>query len=242
MNRHGIVAYIICFIIIFTLTGCAKYPTTPVQSSRQLIITLTVRGQIEPEDTVDPSFSRHYFIAIDNDNDPNTGPLAAFYPPYGGTGWVTSEDAQDSIGLTSFIQYDTDNPLGYIYGVLSGSYFLNRTSPLPIISAQLLDGGSSVRFVIDFSQLATDDIPADDITQLNINFITTNALPTGSNQYVEGREIDGLGPSGQEYITIPTTTDQIFQDDDEDSPNLVPSDPDLDIIHWQVEVQTVSSG
>lgn len=241
MNKFRIIALITSTIIIlYTLPGCSKYPTTPVTTGRQLVITLKVRGQISTTESVYPGLVHHYFVAIDNDNNTSTGPLAAFYSPYGGTGWVTSQDAAHSVGMTSFIEYDADNPIGYAYGVLSGSYFLNRTSPQPLVNVELLDS-STIRFTIDFSQIATTAILAEDITQLDINFITTNALPTSAGQIVNGREIDGLGPAGQDYITISTTTDQTYSGDDTDSSNLVPSDPDLDIISWQVEVQTVAS-
>ena len=230
----------IAFALLFTLSGCAKFPNTPVTTGKQLVITLQVRGRINPLDPAEPNISRHYFVAIDNENNPNTGPLAALYPPYGGTGWVTSQDALHSVGLTSFIQYDATNPEGYIYGVLPGSFFLNRTSPQPPISYEILDGGSALRFVVDLSQIATATIPTDQIRQININFITTNALPN-ANDVVESRQIDGLGPSGQDYVTIDTTTDRIYTDTDTDAPNLIPTDPDLDIVSWTVEVQTVNT-
>ncbi len=124
--------------------------------------------------------------------------------------------------------------------MLPGSYFLNRTSPQPPISYELLDGGSAIRFIIDFSQIATAAIPADQIRQLNINFITTNALPN-SNELVSSRQIDGLGPSGQDFVNVDTTIDRTYTDTDIDAPNLTLSDPDLDIESWTIEVQTVSS-
>ncbi|MCE5198925.1 MAG: hypothetical protein ABFD54_14355 [Armatimonadota bacterium] len=235
------IVIIICVaVVLSTLTGCAKFPSTPAVTNRQLVITLKVRGSINPLDASQPLINRHYFVAIDNDNDPNTGPLAALYPPYGGTGWVTSQNAQASVGLTSFIQYDAQNPEGYVYGVLPGSFFLNRTSPQPTIRTEIIEGGSAIRFTIDFSQIATTAIPADQIQQLDINFITTNALPNG-NQYIEGREIDGLGPAGQDYITISTNTDRAFTDEDTDAGNFTVTDSDLDIVSWTIEVQTVSS-
>jgi hypothetical protein len=241
MNTIRIISFIIVVAILSTLTGCAKFPSTPPTTGKQLVITLKVRGNINTVDPTSPGFARHYFIAIDNDANDNTGPLAALYPPYGGTGWVTSQNASDSVGLTSFIEYDSDNPQGYVYGILPGSYFLNRTSPQPPIRTELLDGGSAIRFTIDFNQIATANIPADLIQQLNINFITTNAITTSGGQYISGREIDGIGPAGQDYVTISTTTDRIFTDDDIDAGNMIPTDPDLDIISWQIEVQTVSS-
>lgn len=219
--------------ILFTLAGCAKFPSTAPTTGKQLVLTLKVRGRINVSD---PNY--HYFIAIDNDGDPNTGPWAAVVPPYGGNGWVTSQDAAHSKGLTSFIQYDASNTEGYIYGVLPGSYFLNVSSPQPPITAQLLDGGATLQVVVDLSQVATSSIPVDSIKQLDINFITTNALPVNGD-YVAGRIWDGLGPSGQNYVDVDTTTDRLYYGYNSDGPGV--SDPDLDISYWSVEVQTVQS-
>lgn len=224
--------------ILSTLTGCAKFPAGGARSGKQLVLTLKVRGTINPIDPADPSIRRHYFIAIDNDGDPNTGPWAAIFPPYGGNGWVTSADANHSIGLTSYVQYDAANPQGYVYGILPGSFFLNVTPPQNPIRAELLEGGSTLRVVIDFSQIATKQIPLDQIKQLDINFITTNALPL-TGEFVPGRVWDGLGPSGKNYVTVDTTNDRLYYDYNSDGPAV--TDPDLDIVYWSVEVQTVSS-
>lgn len=224
--------------ILLTLAGCAKFPAGPTRSSKQLVLTLRVRGAINPTDPGDPSISRHYFIAIDNDGDPNTGPWAAIFPPYGGNGWVTSADAEHSVGVTSYVQYDATNSPAYIYGILPGTFFLNVTPPQTPIRAELLEGGSTLRVVVDFSQIATAAIPIEDIRQLDINFITTNSLPL-TGEFVANRIWDGLGPSGKDYVTVDTTTDRLYYDYNADGPAV--TDPDLDIVYWSVEVQTVSS-
>ena len=239
MSLIRAITCIIATTILLTLTGCAKFPTTPPTSGKQLVLTMTVRGRIEPIDNLDPGITRYYFIAIDNDNDDNTGPWAAIFPPYGGNGWVTSVDAVNSVGMTSFAEYDAANPDGFIYDVLPGSFFLNTSSPEPPIRSELLEGGTTLRFIVDFTQIATSAIPSDDITSLNINFITTNALPV-DGRFVPGREWDALGPSGQNYVTVDTTNDRLYSGDNVDGP--IVTDPDLDIIFWSIEVQTVSSG
>lgn len=238
MVKTRTTALIIGLAILSTLTGCAKFPAGPTTTGKQLVLTLKVRGRINPTDATDPSVRRHYFIAIDNDGNPNTGPWAAVFPPYGGNGWVTSQDAQHSIGLTSFVQYDSTNTEGYIYGVLPGSFFLNVSSPQPPIRAELLEGGSTLRVTVDLSQVATTAIPTDAIKQLDINFITTNALPL-SGEFVAGRIWDGLGPSGQNYVTVDTTNNRLYYGYNADGPAV--NDPDLEIVYWSVEVQSVSS-
>jgi hypothetical protein len=229
---------LICLIFATTLCGCAKYPSTTVSSGKQVVITLRVAGRISPTDPEDPSIKRYYFIAIDNDNDQNTGPWAVVAPPYGGTGWVTSADAAHSIGLTSYFVLDPDDPSGSVYGVLPGSYFLNTTAPRPPIRYELIDSGATMRITIDLSQLATSAIPVANINQLNINLITTNQLAVNPSYTYPGREWDSLGAGGQEYINVDTTQTRIWSaDDDQGEVN----DPDLDITHWTIEVQDTSS-
>jgi len=232
---------LIAVTILSTLAGCAKFPSTPPTSGKQLVITLRVRGTISPiNNDGDPGALpyRYYFVAIDNDNDNNTGPWAVSDASKGGNGWATSDDAENSVGMTSFIRYDAANPQGYLYRVLPGTNFLNTSPPNPLIQGGVIDGGTTLRFVVDFSQIATDAIPADQIRNLNINFITTNALPVGG-VFVPGREWDGLGPTGENPVPVDTTGDNFYQGDNGDGHAV--TDPDLDIIYWSVEVQTVSS-
>ena len=236
---RSIVQMLCAATIVSTLVGCARFPSTPATTGRQLVLTIKVRGRISPTDTEDPNIHRYYFIAFDNDNNQYTGPWAVVYPPFGGNGWVTSKDAAHSIGMTSFIAYDVANPDGYIYGVQPGSYFLNTTSPQVPIDVRLLDGGATLRFTIDLSQIATTLIPADQIRQLDINFITADQLAVDANSLYTGRQWDALGPSGQNYVTIDTTSDRIYWGGEEDTHTTV--DPDLDIIYWSAQVQTVAS-
>ena len=225
--------------VLSTLTGCAKFPGTPTTTGKQLVLTLKVRGRITPVDAANPSIHHYYYVAIDNDGNQYTGPWAVAYPPYGGNGWVTSRDAQKSIGVTSFIEYDAANPGGYVYAFLPNSFLLQYTNPQPPVRYEVLDGGATLRFIIDFSQIATTAFPVASIKQLDINLITTNQLAVDPNQLYPERQFDGLGPSGQDYVTVDTTADRLYTGTDLDS--ATPSDEDLDIVYWSIQVQTVSS-
>lgn len=227
------------FTIVFTCTGCARFPDTPPTTGKQFVLTFKVRGKITLQDPANPSVRHYYFVAIDNDNDQYTGPWAVAYPPYGGNGWVTSRDADRSIGVTSFIEYSSANPAGYLYSFVPGTYLLQYTNPQPPLRLELAEGGSALRITIDLRQVATATVPVDKITQLDINFITTNELAINPNGIYPNRQFDGLGPTGQDYITIDTTIDKTYRGEDEDA--TTPTDPDIDIVSWSVEVQTVSS-
>ena len=219
--------------ILSTLTGCAKFPTGPTVTGKQLVLTLKVRGRINISD---PNY--HYFIAIDNDGNINTGPWAVVSIPWG-NGWGTSNDAARSIGITSYVQCDSSSPQSYVYGVVPNTMLQQPTSPVPPIRAELLEGGSALRVVIDLSQAATVPIPVDKIQQLDINFITTNDMPQDPYDPAVGRVWDGLGPSGQNYVNVDVTNDRLYYGYNADGPPV--TDPDLEISYWSIEVQTVSS-
>jgi len=242
MNRLYTTTLILSFIIISTLTGCAKFPAGPTVSGKQLVLTLKVKGRISPIDEVDPTKRRYYFIAIDNDPDTNIGPLAVAGRPWG-NGWVTSKDAVNSRGVTSFLEYDAANPSGNIYSFDPTSSFTRTTSIQIPLRYELLDGGSTLRFTIDFAQITTDTISVDQITNLNINFITTDKLPLDTEGLVVNRQVDGLGPTGQDYVNVDTRQDRTYSGPDVDSgtPPFVITDPDLNIDYWSIQVQTVSS-
>jgi len=72
-----------------------------------------------------------------------------------------------------------------------------------------------------------------------VNFITTNELAVNPNQLYPNRQFDGLGPTGQDYVTIDTTTDRLYSGNDDDS--ITVTDADIDISYWSIQVQTVSS-
>jgi hypothetical protein len=236
---RSITSVIIFAVVLSTLAGCAKFPDTPPTTGKQLVLTLKVRGQITPVDPFDPGVNHYYYIAIDNDNDQYTGPWAVAFPPFGGNGWVTSKDAQKSLGVTSFIEYDAANPGGYVYSFVPNSFLLQYTNPQPPVRYEVLDSGSTLRFIIDFSQIATTAFPADQIKQLDVNFITTNELAVNPNQLYPNRQFDGLGPSGQDYVTVDTTIDRLYTGTDDDT--TTPTDGDIDIVYWSIQVQTVSS-
>lgn len=224
-------------LIVSLELGCAKSPDTAPTTGRQLVLTMTVRGQINPIDNLTGK-QRYYFFAIDNDNDPGTYPEAWTDPGRGGNGWVTSDRAAESIGLTSYVQYDATSPDGLVMHVLPGSNFLNTASPQLPMRVELLDGGSTLSVTLDFSQIATEAIPADEIAQLNINFITTDSLSRGGDP---NRQTDGLGPTGRDAVSISTITDGLRPPiyDEMDTPPV--TDPDLDIVRATIEIQTVSS-
>ncbi len=237
MNILRNTLYAVFALVIAVTSGCARYPDSAPTTGKQLVLTMTVRGRINPIDSLTGK-QRYYFFAIDNDDDALTYPQAWTDPTKGGNGWVTSDRADESIGLTSYVQYDATSPDGLVMAVLPGSNFLNSGSPQLPLRVELLDGGSTLSITLDFGQIATESIPADEIRQLNINFITTDSLSRSGDPT---RQTDGLGPTGREAVSITTLTDGLRPPiyDEGDIPPV--TDPDLDIVRATVEVRTVSS-
>jgi hypothetical protein len=78
------------------LVGCAKFPKQPIQISRdRMVITLVYAAPINPD--------FFYYIAIDSDGDPRTGPLPALTRPWG-NGWGVPFDATLGSRIDLFVE------------------------------------------------------------------------------------------------------------------------------------------
>ncbi|MGQ9697712.1 MAG: hypothetical protein ACUVRO_06925, partial [Armatimonadota bacterium] len=97
-------------------------------------------------------------------------------------------------------------------------------------------GANSIRFVLDLDRLLPANTPLP--PELSLNFIATDVVPRDPN-YRGRKLVDGLGPAGNSYVTIPLTTNRIFTNADSttpEGPNDV-VDPDLDWVDWRIEVR-----
>ena len=224
MKKPGVLAAIV-LIIIIAVSGCARFPSGSTSvSGTQLVITMTVQGQINP--------NYFYYVAIDNDGDPNTGPVAVAGPPWG-NGWGGGF-------ITSFVLFNRTEPVqGYtVYQVLPNTNLIGKVREgVPISAVPVSPGSRTLQFTVDLSQLDTTAIPADQIQSLNINFINVTE-PCLDPNFPGPRPYDGLGEFGTDFLTVEVTTPRTYSN--ETSRNESPGDvidPDLDIIDWSIEVQ-----
>ena len=228
------------FILVFlcALVGCAKYPDNPDPSGNQIIIEFSVAGKFNTTDPFDSKINRYYFIAIDCDNVETTYPLPVVgsVANYGwGNGWGTSTKAAESIGITSYVRLDTNNNPSNFYQFIPGSKLLVSGPPIIPISTELINNGRTWRVILDYSQIATLLVTKENIKNLQINFITTNQIPTDPNNPAPLRKWDALGEkNSNEYINITDMT-RSFTYTGKDLTGDV-SDPDLDITDWQIEI------
>jgi hypothetical protein len=209
-------------LVTLALAGCARFPEVPVQpSGRQLVITMTVAGRINP--------SYFYFVAFNTGPDTTRGPLPVVGPPWG-NGWGTGT-------ITHFVRYAEG---GYrVFRIVPGTNNLGiiDTGSPPITYVEPGPGGNSLRFTIDLSQITTPGVPVDEIQNLTVNFITTDVVPQDPN-FPGPKYYDGLG-EGNDFLSISTAGNRLYSNSDFpiEPPGDVPI-ADLDIIDWSIEVQT----
>lgn len=229
---------------LLAVAGCARAPGGAQNSTgAQLIVSMTVAGRINP------AFS--YFVLFNTTNSPttSTGPIPVVASPWG-NGFAAGQ-------FTQFVRYDsTQGSAGYgVYSVVPGSNlrsFQFLGSPLQFTPPG--DSGSTLQFRIPLSQLAVSGISADQIQNLQINFIATNSTPTDANTSAT-KLFDALGDARQvggvnNPITISTAQSHIYQNSDSVTPEpsgdvteagngvfQTTSEPDLDIVNWSVEVR-----
>lgn len=223
----------IWLLFFLLLAGCARFPEGGQAVSKRLIVQFRVAGQIRPD--------YHYFILIDNDNDPLgvDGPVPPIAPPWGGNGFATGS-------LQYFVEHNGALPFnGFVlYKVLDPDR-LQVFQPLgPPIEASVSPDGKSLRVVIDFASIVLEGQEPADIRTLQINIIATDRTPKDPTD-TSLKMWDALGDSRQSpnsYLTIQTDIDRVLRNVDT---NMEPAgdvvngnDPDLDIVDWQIEVRS----
>lgn len=220
-----------CFALIavlalaFLLCGCAKFPSNQVQpSGKQLVITMTVAGRLNP--------SYFYFVAFNTNGDTTQGPVPVVGPPWG-NGWGTGN-------ITFFVRYTQG--VYRIFRIVPGTNNLGivDTGAQPIGFVDPGPSGKTLRFTIDVSQIATTELPADQLESLTVNFISTDIQPEDPN-FPGPKYYDGLGETGNDFLTISLAGNRLYSNSEfniEPSGDVLNGDPDLDITDWSIEVQT----
>jgi hypothetical protein len=210
------------FLGLLLLSGCARTPAGAISKlDRQLLVQLTVRGQINPQ--------RHYFFAIDTSNDTSQGPIPTVAPPWG-NGWGAGR-------ITYYVQVDAAQPgfFGF-YRFEPNSNLLAPTYLGRPLSSSTIENTSSLSFSLNLDNLL--DPNGSPAQNLNLNFINTDRIPLDPNDR-EPKLVDALGRVGNNYISINTQQQRIYQNSQSSEPEVSGdvADPDLDIVDWQIEVR-----
>jgi len=195
------------------LTGCARYPSTPVPPTapaRQLIVDLTVAGQINSQ--------YYYFLALDTDGGPTDGPVPIVAGPDWGNGWGVISDS-------------IDPPPDYvmchqgIYQQIHDNAYIGAP-----YQASVSADGTTIHLALDLDAVSTT------ATTLDVNLICTDSVSAP----MEGlfKTYDALGESGNDFITIPIDVSGIYSNSNSALTESEGDceDSDLDLVDWRVEV------
>ncbi len=187
------------------MAGCARVPGGgggPVPL-RQLIAKWTVQGAINS--------SFFYFLAIDTDDDPNSGPVPVLVDPVGATnGWGVIDTTGDPPPV--YVEMNSGTVFFFVNGVFVGVPFEAR-----------IETGNTIVIVLDLDQVTAT------AHNLDLNIILAQTLLPPSDP-TEPREIDALDT----YITIPIDQAGFFSG----TANLGTATlPDVTLVSWDVEVR-----
>lgn len=229
---------------LVVLSGCAKFPEQIVvgPSRDRLVVTLTYAAPL------DPRF--FYFIALDDDGNSLTGPMPSLTAPWG-NGWAAlprQADLDPNTGkprqgpnLSHFVEI---RPLGgnvvraQIYRVTDPTLENYRQEPLGTPLETLLLQPNQVRVTLDMRQLWPNPQPIPN--RIEMNFIGVDEIQLNPQDNTPRQGFDGLGISGNDFISIPLTSNQTFPPSPAFNPEPeAPGDARieaLDLVDWQVQV------
>ncbi|MCS7185601.1 MAG: hypothetical protein N3B10_07020 [Armatimonadetes bacterium] len=213
-------------LLILGLIGCAKFPEQPVApiSRDRLVITLVYDAPI------DPNF--FYYIAIDDDGDPTTGPLPALTRPWG-NGWGVPLDENLGSRIRFFVEIFRQSAQVFRIQVFEPPFTAQPLGPaLDLAFPQ----PNQIRVTVDLRQFFPSPDPLPE--RLELNFISVNELKTNPYDNTPRTGFDALGATGNEFISIPLTSTQTFQNGQgwvREVSGDCPIDA-LDLADWEVRV------
>jgi hypothetical protein len=214
--------------VILLLGGCARYPSTTSdvpETKSTLYSSITVRGVINS--------TYYYFLAIDTDGDPATGPVPIVAGPEWGNGWGTIS----GLGANSPLR---EPPFYVMYHNGQLQQFRNGTPIGAPYRGEIVDG-NRLAVEVTLEALGT---PLPDTLQLN--WITLDAITTFPQSTSIDREYDGFGPTGNTYLDVNQLTASLSWASGvggrpEEAPDDTTGLADVDLIEWRVETRIRSA-
>jgi hypothetical protein len=237
---------VLVLLLMAVLAGCAKFPSNGgAGNNTRVIFSMTVDGEIKPNFI--------YMVAIrwSKSTSPlGQGPIPVISQPWG-NGFVAGranvfvrfDPIQDP--THPYIVYRFTNPIPDDQQPTEGQEYLTQwvQTGYPVNYLDVDPGTRTIRFELDLSQIAENTGDVSLLRSLQVNFLTMDRIPQGSDT---SKHYDGIGdtrlPSGiNEWINIPLTRDGIYNNSTGINQGLEPrldtDDPDLDIVDWQIEVR-----
>ena len=216
---------------VFSIFGCAKYPSTVNPNATRLIFRMTVRGQIRSD------YVYVFPIHTTMDANPTTlGPIPVVAFP-NANGFVAGD-------VEYFVVWTPDTQQYTLYKFNDASLTTFTAIGVPINTLDVTSGSKTLGFDLSLEQLVTTPGTSTQLMNLQVNFLTMNfRLTPGTNP--NSRIIDCLGNTNSfadlnEPVKIPLTTSGVYDNTRFNFIEPVNSDcpdPDLDITDWSVEVQ-----
>jgi hypothetical protein len=250
-------SYVGMFFLIGMLFGCARVPKTPItKQPRLLTVQFETKGIIDINDITVPTY---YFVLINRTNNQNElGPTPVVSPPWGNAFGAAPPSNPPAQGFVAFVRYDrfqSGNNFG-VYTCERGGVLQNPatfgTDSFPSLGqpdrAQKVND-NTLQFQIDLNRL-----PNPDARYIQINIVTTNALPQGTdNTTKKFWDAFGNGALGEfnNWKTYDVTQNATYQNSQSLDPEgagdvrdrdqgiadtPARADP-LDITNWSIELR-----
>jgi len=180
-------------LLLLLPAGCAKSPgggsTSPV-SGPQLIVTMTVAGNINP--------NYYYYILFNVNNTPGPGNTRVTGPVPVVASANNTGNGYAAGAFTNYVEYHSAQPGGTNFNYYAVDATLFNSQPLG--SGKLIQqqaSGNTLTFQLPLASLATSSITVDQINSLQVNFITTNSVPQNVQNLNTPKYFDALYPPQQ---------------------------------------------
>jgi len=181
------------------LVGCAKFPEQPPApiSRDRMVVTLTYAAAVSPD--------FFYYIAVDSDGDLRTGPLPALTRPWG-NGWGVPFDETLGSRIDLFVEVFRQSAQVSRIQVFQPPF---TTQPLGPPLDLSFPQPNQIRVTLDLRQLFPPPDPLPE--RVELNFISVSELKTSPYDNTPRTGFDALGPTGNDFISIPLTSTQTFR-------------------------------
>lgn len=214
------------------LAGCARTPTGVTPGGQTLItFQAQVQGQIVPGDP-----NAYYYIVLDTDNNPTTGPIPVVARPWG-NGYAAGS-------YTHYVLYH--NGVFGVYASVDANHTTSTYLGRPLQAGITTTNHPNDTLFVQVDRAQIADLHPD-VRALDVNIIATDRVPLDP-QELTVKVVDGLGASGNDYVTIPLTYTTVYNngvDPDPAHPETpldafgLATNPDLDLVNWRITVQTL---
>lgn len=221
--RASIHALLLCLPLL--AAGCARTPDGASDGGGTL-----VTFQVQLKGAVNPSL--YYYVLLDTDNDPSDGPVPVVARPWG-NGYAAGS-------YTHFVLYHAGT-----FGVYRSSdadhteqVYLGR--PLQAFVTTTNNPSDTLQIQIE-AGMVDDANPS--VASFDVNVVCTDRVPLDP-QDATPKVVDGLGASGNDYVSIPLTFTTSYAngvDPDPGHPEREEAwvtEPSLDMVNWRIVVQT----